>query len=106
MPDQGSLISGLKARIGELESRGFKLESQLRLQQEVKYLRRENARLRELGAAGPSDPQAQVQMQLLLSENSTLRSQNLAPAAPLHAAEKRLKVPEPAPEPEAAELPA
>ena len=52
MPDQGSLIAGLRARIAELEARGVKLESQLRLQQQVKALRRENARLRESASAG------------------------------------------------------
>ena len=48
MPDQGSLIAGLKARIAELESRGVKLESQLKLQNTIKYLRRENERLRDV----------------------------------------------------------
>ena len=89
MPDQGSLIQSLKARIAELEARGTKLESQLRLQHQVKMLRRENERLRDL-CAGPQYNQFKAEAQVARSENSTLRSQNLALAAKLHAAEKKL----------------
>ena len=89
MPDQGSLIQSLKARIAELEARGTKLESQLRLQHQVKMLRRENERPRDL-CAGPQYNQLTAEAQVARSENSTLRSQNLALAAKLHAAEKKL----------------
>ena len=89
MPDQGSLIAGLKARIAELESRGFKLDSQLKLQATVKYLRVENKRLREeMSKTAASSLKSDAQV--LQSENSALRSQNLALAAKLHAAEKKL----------------
>ena len=89
MPDQGSLIAGLKARIADLEARGQKLESVLRLQQQIKALRRENARLRE-ECSTPYQEQLKTDMQVVHSENSMLRSQNLALAAKLHAAEKKL----------------
>jgi len=89
MPDQGSLIAGLKARIAELEARHVKLDSQLRLQQQIKMLRRENSRLRD-EAALPHSAQLKADVQLVRSENSALRSQNLALAAKLHAAEKKL----------------
>ena len=90
MPDQGSLIAGLKARIADLESRQQKLDSVLRLQQQVKALRRENARLR-VEASEPYAAQLKSEVQLARSENSALRSQNLALAAQLHRAEKKLK---------------
>lgn len=89
MPDQGSLIAGLKARIADLEARQPQLESCLRLQQQVKMLRRENARLREVSSGGHI-AQTHADMQVVKSENSALRSQNLALAAKLHAAEKKL----------------
>lgn len=90
MPDQGSLIAGLKLRVVELEGRQSRLDSQLRLQQQIKALRRENARLREQ-CSQPAVAEAQAQVQLHKSENSTLRSQNLALAAQLHRVEKKLK---------------
>ena len=41
MPDQGSLIAGLKSRIAQLEARQVQLDSVLRLKSEAKMLRLE-----------------------------------------------------------------
>ena len=48
MPDQGSLIAGLRAKVAELESRARRVHSSLSLEAQVKALRAENKRLREL----------------------------------------------------------
>lgn len=89
MPDQGSLIAGLRARISDLESRGVRLDSQLRLDHQVKALRAENKRLREV-CSQSGVFQLKAEMQALRSEISLLKSQNLSLAAQLHAAEKAL----------------
>ena len=89
MPDQGSLIAGLKLRVAELEARGQKIESSLRLQQQIKALRRENARLRT--EAAQNTPVAlQQETKRLSDENAFLRRNCLELGAKLHTAEKLL----------------
>ena len=89
MPDQGATIAGLRAKVAELEMRGRKLESTLRLEQQIKMLRRENARLRE-ECSVPHQAQLKAEVTTLRSENAYLKSHNLQLAAKLHAAEKQL----------------
>lgn len=90
MPDQGATIAGLRAKVAELESRGRKLENQLRLEHQIKALRRDNARLRE-ECSEPHRAQLRAEVTELRSENASLRSHNLHLAAKLHAAEKKLE---------------
>ena len=89
MPDQGSLITGLRARVAELEARSKRIGSALHLEAQVKALRAENKRLREaMGTTAQSKLQAELAA--LKSENAYVKSQCLALAAKLHMAEKEL----------------
>ena len=90
MPDQGATIAGLRAKVADLESRGRKLESQLRLEQQIKSLRIENRRLRE-ECSVPHQAQLKAEVTTLRSETAFLKSHNLQLAAKLHAAEKALE---------------
>ena len=90
MPDQGATIAGLRAKVADLEGRGRKLEHSLKLENQIKALRRENARLRE-ECSVPHQAQIKAEVTTLRSENSVLKSHNLQLAAKLHAAEKMLE---------------
>ena len=92
MPDQGSVIAGLKARIADLESRGVKLESQLRLQQHIKVLKAQNKELREK-LAERLPPRVELyaeKVKTLEQENSSIRLHNITLAARVHQMEKKL----------------
>ena len=89
MPDQGSLIAGLRAKVAELESRSRRINSSLYLEAQVKALRSENKRLRELQSQ-PHQAQQEAELATLRNENGYLKSQCLTLAAKLHRAEKEL----------------
>lgn len=90
MPDQGATIAGLRAKVADLESRGRKLEHNLKLESQIKALRRENARLRA-ESASPHQATLTAEVTTLRSENAFLKSHNLQLAAKLHATEKALE---------------
>ena len=72
MPDQGSVITGLRAELAEYKRRDRRYESELRLKQELASLRASNQQL--LAQRKDCSPQVAAELR---KENEALRKENL-----------------------------